>query len=109
MCTRATPTSIQRPKTSKAGLLYIFWTVKSFIKLSFSRLVVIESWTRVLNYMKQIKHDSFFKGAIGRSYPRLLYMNQLSSQDDQLFYCRDVLLTMPVVIYTKKSFYLLEE
>lgn len=58
--------------------------------------------------IKKIQSDPHFKGAFGRSLFRILYSNQMNSRANRIPYCKEVVLTMPVVIYTKKSFYMRE-
>lgn len=55
-----------------------------------------------------MKTDSTFKGAYGGSITYFLYTNQISSKDMNNKFCKDIFLTIPVVIYITKNFYLLE-
>lgn len=58
-------------------------------------------------YLEKMKTDSTFKGAYGGSIAYFLYTNQISSKAMQNKFCPDTFLTIPVVIYTSKNFYLL--
>lgn len=52
--------------------------------------------------------DPSYKAAYGVSLLELLYLNQLKNTDSRYKICKQVLLTIPVVIYTKKDFFLKE-
>lgn len=59
-------------------------------------------------YLEKMKTDSTFKGAYGGSIAYFLYTNQINSKSMQNKFCPDAFLTIPVVIYTSKDFFLLE-
>lgn len=59
-------------------------------------------------YMEKVRTDSSFKAAYGISLLELLYINQLKTKDSRYKICKQILLTAPVVIYTKKDFFLLD-
>lgn len=48
----------------------------------------------------------YFKGAIGRSYEKVLFNNKLDPDNKQTI-CKEVLAHYPVVIYTRKDFFLM--
>lgn len=59
--------------------------------------------------LEKIRNDPYFKGAFGRSLTRILYLNQLVKKELRHKICNDNVVTIPVVIYTQKDFYLLDE
>lgn len=59
-------------------------------------------------YLKKIQSDATFKGTYIQALMRLLYQNQQGSTSTRSIICREPFLTLPVVIYTRKNFYLLE-
>jgi hypothetical protein len=59
-------------------------------------------------YLEKMKTDSTFKGAYGGSITYFLYTNQNNAKTLKNNFCKDIFLTIPVVIYSKKDFYLLE-
>lgn len=59
-------------------------------------------------YLEKIQSDPFFKGAYGQSLLYILHLNQLTPTNLRYKICKDVFLTIPVVIYAKKNFYLLD-
>lgn len=59
-------------------------------------------------YLKKIRGDPSLKGAIGRAVARILYANQNSPLAERYTICKDILMMMPAVIYTRKDFYLME-
>lgn len=59
--------------------------------------------------MNQIRSDSTFKGAMGRPLMKVVYLNQMSSKENRNRICKDVFMTISIVIFTKKDFYLLDE
>lgn len=60
-------------------------------------------------YLKKIQSDSTFKGAFGRSFTRIVYLNDKTPEGLRHRICKDVLLTTPCVLYTRKDFFLLDE
>lgn len=54
--------------------------------------------------------ESTFKGAILRSLNSILYSNQLNYANQKMitFICKEHFMSIPVVIFTRKNFYLLE-
>lgn len=64
--------------------------------------------------LDKVGGDSSFKGAAGRTQTEILYLNQKVSKDlrhnhNEFIICKDVVITIPVVVYTRKDFYLLDE
>lgn len=59
-------------------------------------------------YLEKIQSDPFFKGAYGQSLLMILYRNQLNPIDMRYKICKDVFLTIPVVIYAKKNYFLID-
>lgn len=58
--------------------------------------------------LKKIQDDPTFKGAFARPFSVVLYLNKKSSITEQFRICEDPYLTIPIVIYTRKGFYLLD-
>ncbi len=52
-------------------------------------------------------HDPNFKGAFFRTYTGILYQNQQNFNQTRFLLCKEKFLTIPVVIYVRKKFYLL--
>lgn len=59
-------------------------------------------------YLNKIQTDSNFKAAYGDSLTKILYFDQITGESRYKI-CKDVILTLPVVIYTLKNFYMLDE
>lgn len=55
-------------------------------------------------------HDSSFKGAFLRSLTSILYINELRFHMNEKIYliCKEFFMSVPVVIFTRKNFFLLE-
>lgn len=49
-----------------------------------------------------------FRGAYGISYFKVLYINQFRDAESRYKVCKERVLSIPVVIYTKRDFYLLD-
>lgn len=58
--------------------------------------------------LKKIQNDPFFKGAVTRSAETTLYINQNRAKEDRFKICKEIMMTIPIVMYTKKDFYLLD-
>lgn len=58
--------------------------------------------------MDKIQDDPTFKGAFALSWIRIMYASQKKPLDRRYKICKQPLVTMPMVIYTKKNFYLLD-
>lgn len=69
---------------------------------------MIESKDKSL-YLNKIQSDSSFKGAYIRSLPLALYTNQKLPKEKWFRICKQPLMSIPVVIYTVKDFFLLDE
>lgn len=59
--------------------------------------------------MEKIRNEPTFKGAFGRSLFKTLYDHQISPNNTRNKILKETFLTVPIVIYTKKEFYLLDE
>lgn len=59
-------------------------------------------------YLKKIRNDPTFKGAMGRPLMKVLYTNQISPRAAWDKICQQIFMTVSVVILTKKDFYLLD-
>lgn len=55
----------------------------------------------------RVKNDPTFKGAFARSLRMVLYENKISPKSSQKKICKEVFMILPVVIYTRKNFFLL--
>lgn len=64
--------------------------------------------SEVDQYLNKIRSDPNFKGAVGRSLTRILYANHINSQDRRFTICKEIVMTIPAVIYTPKDFYLMD-
>lgn len=60
-------------------------------------------------YLNKVQSDPTFKGAVFRSLTMSLYVNQIRPKNERFKICKEVFLNIPVVIYSLKDFYLLEE
>lgn len=74
----------------------------------YSSIVNIRAEDRFI-YLNKIQSDPSYKAAFVRSLTKTLLTNRLSPKDRRFTFCKEVLMTMPIVIYTKKNFYLLEK
>lgn len=59
--------------------------------------------------VERVRMDSSFKGAIGRSYMKLIYANKLRNLELRFIICSNAVVTFPVVIYARKNFFLLNK
>lgn len=59
-------------------------------------------------YLQKIQRNSHFQGAYGWSLLRVLYLNSLRSKKNQNEICKEVFMTIPKVIFTRKDFFLLD-
>lgn len=75
--------------------------------MSVYRLITVAA-NETDSYLKKIRSDSTFKGALGRPLTRVLYTNRLSPKSARNVVCNEILMTIPVAIFTKKDFFLLE-
>lgn len=53
------------------------------------------------------QRSEYLKGATGRSYEKTLYLNKINAKDQQIRMCKEAFLMNPVVIYTRRNFFLL--
>lgn len=73
-----------------------------------SSLFLIKSDERAF-YLRKIQSNPDFRGAYIRSLTMSLYINQIQPRSLRFTICRETYVTMPVVIYTSKNFYLLDK
>jgi hypothetical protein len=59
-------------------------------------------------YIRKVRNDSSFKGAIFSTLVKTIYFNQFETKENQSVACKEKVMTIPVVIYAQKDFYLLE-
>lgn len=59
--------------------------------------------------MNKIRDDPNFRGAFGRSFFKTLYDQQISPDNTRNRICKEPFMTVPIIIYTKKDFYLLDK
>lgn len=55
-----------------------------------------------------IRNDPTFKAALLTSFARIIYENQNRPFDQRFDICMDIFLTIPIVMYSKRDYYLLE-
>lgn len=58
--------------------------------------------------LEGLRTNPSFKGALTISMLDVLYINQIRSKSSQYKICKEVVSTNPVVIYTRKNFYLID-
>lgn len=58
--------------------------------------------------MDKIQSDSSFKGALAQSFVKVLYHNSMRNRSERLVICKEVVSAAPIVIYTRKNYFLLE-
>lgn len=58
--------------------------------------------------MQRIQSDSSIKEAYGQSLILTVYYNQVSTRSSHYTFCTEVFMTLPLVIYTRKDFFLLD-
>lgn len=59
-------------------------------------------------YLDKIRSDSSFKVVFGQPLSMTEYLNQISPRNAQNMICKDVFMTIPVVAYAKRDFYLID-
>lgn len=60
--------------------------------------------------IQKVRNDPNFPGAIALSLRSMLYMNQiLGVNERRYYYCNEILVMVPIVIYTQKDFFLINE
>ncbi|CRK90108.1 CLUMA_CG003826, isoform A [Clunio marinus] len=72
------------------------------------RLVKISIEDKI-SYANRILNNPEFLGALGDSMTMIAFHNQKMSEDFRYLICHDVVLIAPIVMYTLKDFYLLNE
>lgn len=60
------------------------------------------------DYSRKIRKDSSFKGALGSWLMISLFENMHRSEASQQIICRETVMTIPLIIYTRKDFFLLK-
>lgn len=65
--------------------------------VSYEKLVDVETRQRT----------EYLKGATGRSYEKTLFLNKMNPKDQQIKMCKEAFFMNPIVIYTRKNFFLL--
>lgn len=99
------------PKRLATGEFQILFFLK-FYSIHFTiiscRVVAISSNDTNL-YLKKVQTNPFFKGAYGYWLPTVLHLNQINPIELRYEICKEPLMMIPLVIYTRKNFYLLEE
>lgn len=59
-------------------------------------------------YLEKIQRDPYFKGVFGQSLDMILFWNQARPQAFRHKICKDIFLTIPVVIFARKNYFLLD-
>lgn len=67
------------------------------------------SYGEITKYLRKIQSDPSFKGALGRTYTKLVYQNLQMPLEKRFHFCKEVLLNIPIVMYTRKNFFLVDE
>ena len=75
--------------------------------LSFPSSIISLNSNEVKKYLKLIQSDSSFKGAFARSLHRMIYASRTGEIGEHLTICKEAFSNNPVVIYTKRNFYLI--
>lgn len=60
-------------------------------------------------YLREIQSNPDFRGAYIRSLTMSLYINQIQPRSLRFTICKETYVTMPVVIFSSKNFYLLDK
>lgn len=81
-------------------------SLKNFYFNFISRFVTIHPTEREL-YKKKIQIDSTVKLAFALSYPQTIYYNQIRPKEQRNEISDEIFLTVPIVIYTRKDFFML--
>lgn len=84
-----------------------FLFISNLFLIFIDRIAVISPKDEAL-ILSKIQSDPFFKGTYKRSLLKTLYTNQISSKSSRFVMCKEVFMTIPIVIYTSKDFYLLD-
>lgn len=66
------------------------------------------SYDEVEENLELIKSNPTFDVAIVKSLTSIKYHNQKVTADERFKFCKETLITIPIVIYTRKSFFLIE-
>lgn len=70
--------------------------------------VVLMSYDEVEQNLDLIKSDPSFNVAIVKSLTSIKYHNQNVTADERFKFCKETLITIPIVIYTRKNFFLID-
>lgn len=76
--------------------------------ISISCRVVPITLEEIESLTERIQGDASFKGALARSEIKFRYQNMERTKAEKLVTCKEIVSTVPIVIYTKKNFILLE-
>ena len=68
----------------------------------------MESSKRVI-FTNNFLSDSSIQAVFGRSYDRIAYLKIIGEIEGQLTICKEPFMKIPIVMYTKKNFYLIPE
>lgn len=82
-------------------------TFRFFIFSIHSRLIIFPL-DDIDKHLQKIRSDPSSKSALGRSLTRILYANQIGPKESRNQICKEIVVTIPVVIYARKDFYLLD-
>lgn len=66
------------------------------------------SYDEVEKNLVTVKSDPYFDAAIVKSLTSIKYHNQNVTADERFKFCKETLITIPIVIYTRKSFFLID-
>lgn len=67
------------------------------------------SYAETMIQSKKIFFNSSYKGTVGQSLARLIYYFAISGSNLRRQVCKEIVYKAPIVIYTRKNFYLLDE
>lgn len=75
-------------------------------KVFYFRVSTVEHIDRAI-YKEKIHNDPSFKVAFAEEYTISVYDNQMSPKDQRNKICKEIFLTIPIVVYTRRDFFLL--
>lgn len=58
--------------------------------------------------MDKIQGEPGFKGALAQSFIKVIYHNSLRHKSQRLVICKEIVSAAPIVLYTRKNYFLLE-
>lgn len=100
------PTLLVVPRW-RTGWILLSWKTALLLNYYFFSIVPI-SHNETGPLMDRIQSDSSFKGALAQSFIKVLYHNSMRNRSERLVICREVVSAAPIVIYTRKNYFLLE-